>query len=82
MNADELANEKCLNADERREVAAAWQAMQSTLQSMDQLIAQTDMVDCQELYETFQRLTVTFDAFERTIMRAQQLRLLHAAQQR
>ncbi len=82
MNAADLGNEKCLSPDERREVAAAWQAMQPALQSMDELIEQAEMVNCQELYEAFQRLTATFDAFERTIMRAQQLRLLQAAQHR
>jgi hypothetical protein len=76
------ANETCLTEDERREVTGAWRNLRSTLQPIDALIEQTDQVDCQELHAAFLRVATAFETFERTIMRAQQIRLLHAAQQR
>jgi hypothetical protein len=82
MSSTYPGNETCLSEDERREVVAAWHDLQSTLQPIGELIEQTDQVDCQALHSAFLRVASSFETFERAVMRAQQVRLLHAAQQR
>ncbi len=72
-------DETCLSPDERREVEAAWRAMQTRLQPIGEMIEHADKVECNELHAAFLQLAVAFDRFERTVMRAKQIRLLHAA---
>lgn len=71
----------CLTGDERRAIIAAWRDLQQTLPAVDELMRDTD-VDCSALYDAFQRLEAAFDGFEREVMRAQQIRLLQAMQER
>ena len=75
-------NETCLSPDERREVEAAWRALQTRLQPLGEMIEHADKVECNELHAAFLQLATAFDTFERAVMRAKQIRLLHAEHQR
>ena len=70
--------ERCLTAEERRELAATWERLQAALHPMGAMIEQEDEVDCDELYAAFLHFSEACEAFERAVMRAKQIRLLHA----
>ncbi len=81
MDDTPLADELCLRPDERHEVEAAWRALQARLQPLGELIEQADTVKCDELHALFLNMVAAFDKLERAVMRAKQIRLLHAAHQ-
>jgi|GEM_PF-5035375 len=76
------SDDPCLTPEERRIVDAAWRAFLAALQPVGDVIEQQDAPDCAMLYNSFLKLATNFEALEREIMRAQQIRLLHAAQER
>jgi hypothetical protein len=82
MDDTTLYDETCLSPDEHREVEAAWRALQVRLQPVGEMIEHAAKVDCKDLYAAFLHLAVAFDTFEQAVMRAQQIRLLHAAHRR
>lgn len=73
---------RCLTPDERDEIQASWRGLQAKLQPVGALVEQADLVDCDELHTAFGQLAGVFDDFERAVMRAQQVRLLHAGHNR
>ena len=74
--------EKCLTEEERRELQTAWQAYDAAQQPFQKMVAHVDGVDCDELHDAFLHLADLFEEVERAIMRAQQVRLLHAGHSR
>ena len=70
--------QKCMTADERAELEAAWKAVQPFWQSLGQIIEGPEQIDCDALHESFLQLADTFDEVERLIMRAKQFRLMQA----
>ena len=72
------STDRCLTTSERRELQAAWASLQSALQPLGDLVGQADLVDCDKLHETFLSLSDEFEKVEHLIMRAKQIRLLHA----
>lgn len=73
-------HEGCLTADERAAVLAAWHDLQQTMQAVGALLEQAD-APCSEVFRRFEELQQAFDAVEREIMRARQLRELDVTQQ-
>lgn len=72
----------CLSTDEHAEALAAWRSLQAALGPLDAMLDQGEAIDCNDLQRAFLRAATAFDAFERTIMRAQQFRLLLANEHR
>jgi hypothetical protein len=72
-------DEGCLTDEERAAALAAWGDLHAALQPMGALLEQTDAT-CPDLFRAFQLLSHAFDAFEREIMRAQQIRVLDVTQ--
>ena len=69
-------SDKCLTFDERRDLEAAWAAMQMALEPVAELVGRADEVDCDELHEAFLNLSNAFDKVEHLIMRSKQIRLI------
>ena len=74
------ANERCLTSEERRELQEQWKALQAALEPVGTHLGGAEDVDCEELYTVFLRLEDTFEAFEHSLMRSKQIRMLRAAQ--
>jgi hypothetical protein len=72
-------DEGCLTEEERAAALAAWRDLNAALRPMGELLERTDAT-CPDLFRAFQSLTHAFDAFEREIMRAQQIRVLDITQ--
>jgi hypothetical protein len=72
-------NEQCLTPDERRELQEQWRALQAALAPLVARIEGTEDINCDELYTLFVQLGDEFEAFEHSIMRSKQIRMLHAA---
>ncbi len=70
--------ERCLTPVERREIKAEWVRLRDAMEPLGKFVEQPDDIDCDELYSTFLRFSEIFDAFERSVMRSKQIRLLHA----
>ena len=76
------SDEICLTPEERRELQAAWRDFEAALQPLSEMIRQAEEVNCDDLHSAFLRATDVYDEVERAIMRAKQVRLLHAAHTR
>ncbi len=70
--------ERCLTPEERREINAEWVKLRNAMEPLGNFVEQPDDIDCDELYSSFLRFSEIFDAFERSVMRSKQIRLLHA----
>lgn len=73
------ANEQCLTPEEQRELQEHWAALQAALGPVGTQIESTENVDCDELYALFLQLGDAFEAFEHSIMRSKQVRMLYAS---
>ena len=78
MDQPDPREETCLTPEERQEVDAAWQTLQTALQPVGAMIDQGDLIDCDDLHTAFLLLADTFERLERAVMRPQQIRLHHA----
>ncbi len=76
------ARTTCLSTDEHTATLAAWRSLQAALRPLDTMLEQGEAIDCNDLQNAFLQAATAFEAFERTIMRAQQFRLLLANQHR
>jgi hypothetical protein len=79
MDTQHPHNEGCLTPEERAAALTAWRELQHALRPMGDLLDQSDAT-CPDLYRAFESLSHAFGAFEREIMRAQQIRLLEITQ--
>ena len=77
METPNPANERCLTLDERRELQEQWVALQVALKQIGARVEGPQDVDCDELYALFLQTGDAFEAFERSVMRSKQIRLLH-----
>ena len=68
----------CLTTAERRELQQAWTRMLAALQPLGDLVDHADEVDCNMLHQAFLKLADEFENVEHLVMRAKQIRLLHA----
>lgn len=80
MAEDTSINARCLSRDEAHELQEAWQAVMVMQTPVAQIVGQGDTIDCDALHEAFLELCDTYDAFERLVMRAKQIRLLQVTQ--
>jgi hypothetical protein len=71
--------ERCLTSEERQEIKEAWNNLRDALEPMDRMVGDPEEIDCENLYATCLRCSEAFDAFQHAVMRAKQVRLLHAA---
>ncbi len=76
MNTRNPRDETCLTSEELQELQATWSAMQSALRPIDEMLQADAEIDAGRLHDAFLALADVFDDVERTVMRAQQVRLL------
>jgi hypothetical protein len=79
METQHPANEQCLTRDEQRELQEQWTALQASLEPLGTRINGGEGVDCDELYALFLQLGDAFEAFEHSLMRCKQVRMLHSS---
>ncbi|GAC1644556.1 MAG: hypothetical protein NVS4B8_15330 [Herpetosiphon sp.] len=82
MNEIRAGATTCLSEEESRELTQSWRTLQAKLTPLATLIEQGVSADCNALHTAFESLAPAYDEFERTVKRAQQLRLVHQGQLR